>query len=205
MSDSKVLDIIITLRGAPDPLLGMMLDIARRCMSANGSAWQAHLQAELDTGLREAGIVAAPVTLAVNAALAEFFRPRKGLWFYDHQSFTDRVLTSARDDGSGNIEGCDHIDLPRAMYDREIIAEYLGGQYAFILNQVKTYLTVQANGEDGPLLTNGYANIFYVLGKGGVLFAVNVHWHSDKWRVRGWHLDEYGRWRAGHRIFRNKP
>ena len=99
MRDSKVLDIIITLRGAPDPLLGMMLDIARRCMSANGSAWQAHLQAELDTGLREAGIVAAPVTLAVNAATAEFFRPRKGLWFYDHKSFTDRVLTSARDDG----------------------------------------------------------------------------------------------------------
>jgi hypothetical protein len=57
------------------------------------------------------------------------------------------------------------------------------------------------NGEDGNLLTTGYANIFYVCVEGKVS-AVSVRWHSGirKWRVYAGPL--FGRrWHDGYRAF----
>ena len=151
------------------------------------------------------------VTPAVNADLLKFFHPRSGLWFYDYKSFTELVLTSSRDDGIAAIDECGHIDLPRSMHDSDIIAEYLGGseeeakKYALTLNQVKTYIAAQASGEDGPLLTSGRSNLFYVVGKNGLLCAVRVDFVSYKWCVVGWQLGLRGGWRTGCRFFHNKP
>jgi len=41
----------------------------------------------------------------------------------------------------------------------------------------------QKNGEDGVLLNNGYANIFYIRDQNGVLRAVRVYWDDGSWRV----------------------
>jgi hypothetical protein len=74
---------------------------------------------------------------------------------------------------------------------------------AFTLNQVWTYIATQLSG-DGKLLTNGYANIFYCLGKDGHLFAVSIYWGGDGWVVDDWRLSERDDWSAGRRVFRNK-
>ena len=64
-------------------------------------------------------------------------------------------------------------------------------------------IDLQPNGEDGELLNNEYANIFYVL-VNGVLVTINVRWDSDgrRWRVSDWSLGERCHWNADHRVFR---
>ena len=55
----------------------------------------------------------------------------------------------------------------------------------------------------GPLITGGYANIFYVRDSEGELRAVSVYWRAGD---RGWDVDAYSvasrsRWDAGDRVF----
>ncbi|MEK7195270.1 MAG: hypothetical protein AAB655_01085, partial [Patescibacteria group bacterium] len=67
--------------------------------------------------------------------------------------------------------------LSRSSVDGSIIAE-LGGEekaettLAEIFSLMAAQMAAQPSGESGPLLTNGYANIFYVRDAKGVLRAV---------------------------------
>lgn len=84
MNDSKVVETLIALRGAPEPLFGMMLDIVRRCTSENGSEWQKLFQQAIDTGLRAQPTVVAATpknTLVVLPSLT--FSERIALGRYD--------------------------------------------------------------------------------------------------------------------------
>lgn len=161
--------------------------------------------------------VLSPVTKALAVAertnvgmnLLEWFCPRDGLYFYTFESFKERVLTNARDDGTANIAKCNYIDLPHNMYDSEIITEYLGGEEevkkcAMTMKQVQSYLNKQWGGGKGDLLVDGKANLFYVLGKDDVLYVVFAYLDGDLWFLRVWFLGEHDNWRAGHRVFRNK-
>lgn len=63
-------------------------------------------------------------------------------------------------------------------------------------------LKEQSKGQDGVLLTNGYANIAYIKGNDGNLWAVDAHWDSVR---RCWFVSadsiEYPRiWRAGFQV-----
>jgi hypothetical protein len=59
----------------------------------------------------------------------------------------------------------------------------------------------QKNGEDGVILNNGYANIFYVKDESGVLRAVNVRWNDYGWSVDASSVEDPGRWRDGVQVF----
>jgi hypothetical protein len=140
-------------------------------------------------------------------SLAGYFCTRDGLYVYE--SFTKRVLPFAKETDTAVIDNCDYVGLRRNMSDTDIINTYLGGmeeakKNAFTLPQVRTYLDNQWNGEEEPLLTNGYANIFHVLGEGDVLFAVRVYRDCGRWNLRDWRLDEEHDWPVGVRIFLNK-
>lgn len=137
-----------------------------------------------------------------------YFKTRDGLYAWD--TFEKRILSGQKE--SMPYRGCEGMTssiLARNMTDQQIIDELLGGMeetcsHASTLDQIAAKIDLQPNGEDGELLNNGYANIFYVL-VNGVLFAVDVVWFSDhrEWHVNDWHLDEYGSWDAGGRVFRN--
>jgi hypothetical protein len=74
--------------------------------------------------------------------------------------------------------------LERNAYDREIIADLGGEEKAEVtLTEVWRLMERQANGQEGALLTNGWANIFYVRDVNGVLRAVVVYWHDVGWRA----------------------
>lgn len=87
--------------------------------------------------------------------------------------------------------------LMKFSVDGPILVE-LGDKAETTLAQIFALLERQANGEEGALLINGWANIFYVNGR-----AVDVYRHDDGWRVyagsvtgpSGWY------WRDGDRVF----
>jgi len=74
--------------------------------------------------------------------------------------------------------------LSRYSVDGPIIKE-LGGEAEAetILTEIFSLMEAQKNGEDGALLNNGYANIFYVRDTNGVLRTVRVHWDDVGWDV----------------------
>ncbi len=92
--------------------------------------------------------------------------------------------------------------LIKGSVDGPIIEE-LGGEAKAetTLSEMYTLLKEQSNGEDGVLLTNGYANIFYVHDTSGVLRAVNVIWFVGGWRVSAYSVVHPLDWNAGFQVF----
>ncbi len=124
----------------------------------------------------------------------EFFTTRKGLYLWNDMQ---RVLRDAQivEPTQGAVK-FRSFNLAKNAYDREIKTE-LPGNHEVELWQIAELIEAQKSGEDGPLLTNGYANIFYVAG-----YAVSVRWNAvdREWHVGGWALG-VGRWGAGGRVF----
>ena len=124
----------------------------------------------------------------------EFFQNRTGLYLWD--SFSNRILPNTTVQKPTGKVKLTSFDLTRNAYDCEIKAE-LSAKHEVELWHIGKLIEGQPDGKDGPLLNNGYANIFYV---GGLV--VFVYWHagSAKWHVRDWRLD-VGFWDAGRRVF----
>ena len=95
-------------------------------------------------------------------------------------------------------------ELRKSATNNQLIAE-LGGK-----DMVKTNLAymaqlirAQPQGQNGPLLTNGEANVFYVENCAGELGPVDCNWHSSrlKWEIIGNLFSYPSRWRAGEQFF----
>ena len=93
-----------------------------------------------------------------------------------------------------------HKDLERVMTDAEIEAS-LGDRHQFsetiLCHLLARLITAQPSGEEGELLSNGFANLFYTSS-----CVVSVRWGADyrEWDVYTWRRDD-DRWRAGNRVF----
>ncbi|OGH89435.1 MAG: hypothetical protein A2469_04530 [Candidatus Magasanikbacteria bacterium RIFOXYC2_FULL_40_16] len=87
--------------------------------------------------------------------------------------------------------------LNRRSVDGPIIKE-LGGEdkVKVTLSHVAALMLEQSNGERGALLTNSYADIFYVHD-----VAVNVYWLGFGWYVVAYSVGDPGGWNAGGRVF----
>ena len=93
-------------------------------------------------------------------------------------------------------------DLPLKEGEQSIIPE-LGGKAKAetTLSEMFSLMEKQKNGEDGVLLNNGYANIFYIRDQNGVLRAVSVRWYNDGWYVYANSVGDPDRWRGGFQVF----
>ena len=122
-----------------------------------------------------------------------------GIW----DNFTNWFLA-----GNGKIEeplGEQELrygNLTKDSVDGPIIQE-LGGEAKAetTLTELYELLKKQTNGEDGDLLTNGCANIFYIRDTSGVLRAVLVRWRVDGWRVLAYSVVSPYDCHAGRRVF----
>ena len=123
----------------------------------------------------------------------KFFTTQNNLYVWD--SFLEIMDVEKETE----IEIVDYFDLEKSYPDREI------EQKPVSLSTVRSLIEMQSNGEAGQLLTNGRANLFYVVGKNEELFVVNVSLDTDdrEWGVNAWRRGGYGRWPAGYRVFRN--
>lgn len=93
-----------------------------------------------------------------------------------------------------------YAKLLKSSVDGPILAE-LGDAQETALAQVYALMERQPKGESGALLTNGYANIFYIRDVNGTLRAVNVDSGSDGWGVFARSVDYPLRWRGDRRVF----
>lgn len=92
--------------------------------------------------------------------------------------------------------------LRQSSVDGPIITE-LGGEAKAetTLSETFSLMEKQGKGEDGVLLNNGYANIFYIKDSAGVLRAVDVHWYGGGWDVYADSVEHPFRWRVGDQVF----
>ena len=92
--------------------------------------------------------------------------------------------------------------LRQSSVDGPIITE-LGGEAKAetTLSEMFSLMEKQKNGEDGVLLNNGYANIFYINDFAGMLRAVVVGWGAGGWRVGVSSVEDPGRWGDGNHVF----
>jgi hypothetical protein len=92
--------------------------------------------------------------------------------------------------------------LRQSSVDGPIITE-LGGEAKAetTLSEMFSLMEKQKHGEDGVLLNNGWANIFYIKDNAGVLRAVGVVWCGGGWRVVADSVEYPSRWDDGGRVF----
>jgi hypothetical protein len=83
------------------------------------------------------------------------------------------------------------------------ILEELGGEAKAetTLSEMWDLMLKQAKGEKGDLLTNGYANIFYIRDSAGVLRLVRVCWYDDGWYVSAFSVEYPFWWHVGDQVF----
>jgi hypothetical protein len=138
----------------------------------------------------------------------EYFvtNPKKKIWV--SRKFT-RQITSAYSNPIKvrGIEGVTHFKSK--SNDTENISK-IGGEievrrYAFTPDQIADLIDLQLNCEEGELLTDGFWNIFYMVGKGGALLVVSLYFHSgcNRWGIDTWCLKDYNRWISNYRVFCN--
>lgn len=151
------------------------------------------------------GVVKDPAATFVTA---EYFTTRPGLWVSDE--FMSRI-TSAYPEAlvPRGLEGVESFDLESNLSDQDILSQ-MGGEVevrkcAVTPDQIVALIDLQPNGKPGKLLSNGYTNLFYVVGVGGTLFVVDVRWNAGlhEWNVSVCRLGEVGGWGASDRVFRN--
>lgn len=163
------------------------------------------LEITLIQRLKQAGTVTIPATTEKFVAKKRFIRDSAEVKFYGiWDNFTNWFLG-----GDGVVdkpsEACElhYADLTQASVDGPIIEE-LGGESKCqtTLSQIFGLLLKQPQGqEDGPLLTNGRANIFYVKDVEGSLCAVRVRWGGVGWSVGAYSVEDPSGWLAGSRVF----
>jgi len=129
----------------------------------------------------------------------DHFRPDNQNVTINHidENFKSRFLGLTQEAiGADAVVG---YELTKDSLDQAIIAE-LGANHQTTVSHLWFLLTKQANGENGALLTNGRANIFYIRGISGNLWAVTVDWDGRGWNVNAHSIDGL-RWYAGVRFF----
>ncbi|MBI3627878.1 MAG: hypothetical protein HY220_04035 [Candidatus Sungbacteria bacterium] len=94
-----------------------------------------------------------------------------------------------------------YASLTRNALDREIRQELGAEHEETTLAQINWLITHQSQGEPGPLLTDGRANIFYVKDAKGILRAVFVFRNACEWHLFARVVADPIRWYEGDRVF----
>lgn len=135
----------------------------------------------------------------------KFFHDRRDdVNLYVWGDFESRILASARPVSDQPSADLSAYILTNNMYDSEVRAQLPAG-YVFNLDDIwmiGAAIALQPKGESGKLLTNGYANLFYVQ-VGERVFAVDVRWRRGRgdWDVGAWGPGGRGPWFTAGQVF----
>ncbi len=138
------------------------------------------------------------VALTVSAAFdpQEYYQNRDGLYVWS--AFKERTLAKAKKVKEGAKFAVSSFKLLKYATD-ETIENALPKKHLFSESDVcaiiAELIAKQPKGEEGILIANGYANLFYTSA-----FVVCVGWGGGEWDVYAWGRDD-GEWRGGRRVF----
>ncbi len=90
--------------------------------------------------------------------------------------------------------------LLEGSLDADILAGIDREKRVITLGQLWEILKLQGGGQKGALLTNGWANIFYILDIHGNLWAVSALWYGDGWALYADSVGSPREWDADDRI-----
>ena len=179
-----------------------------KALEGRGEIFAGHIEAALEQALNtmvKSAFALAPLGDVV-VKIAEprhdpdtFYRSRQGLYVWD--GFRTLVVAKARPtDQADAAFTVNRAELTRDLTDEEIEAA-LPKEHLFsetdLCAIIAGLIAKQANGEEGALLNNGCANLFYTSSS-----VLRVRWRADsrEWLVRTWRRDGL-RWNAGLRVF----
>lgn len=195
------------LRRALREFLGLLKQLYTNLLGDEGEMWGN----ELKKFLRKEPCWGVKITKPAIINLATFFKTRDGLWVSDE--FRQRILAPALEmPETAPASVGEPYDLPRNMTDAQILEKV--GHKVFenpraLLLTLARLIDEQWGGKEGNLLTNGYANLFYVRGRNekgeSEVFAVDVDWDvgNGEWLVLACRLDDNA-WPEGFRAFPSK-
>lgn len=119
---------------------------------------------------------------------------------YIWDNFGDRFLDKVEQPFAGSTLKFGR--LYRSSVDWQIIAELGGEEKAeSTLTEAFSLMLVQGNGEPGPLLTNGFTNIFYVRDVGMVLRSISLRWMIYGWSITASSARDPNEWNCGNQVF----
>ena len=134
----------------------------------------------------------------------EYFQTRRGL--YVCVDFRDRILSVTKKTGKLPSAKITSYNIVKDSNNEKIRAElsknHIWKDASDFCSHLAGMIDRQPKGENGDLLNNGCVNIFYVRGKNGEVFAVNVYWGVGalEWYVNAYQLDD-GLGPAGRQAF----
>ncbi len=95
-----------------------------------------------------------------------------------------------------------YAKLSRPSIDISIITALGGEEKAeTTLTELFSLMQAQKNGESGSLLTNGWANIFYVKDVFEMIRTVCAYWYDDGWRVYAYSFTMSDSWNDHYQVF----
>ncbi|MDO8492765.1 MAG: hypothetical protein Q7S34_03945 [bacterium] len=144
------------------------------------------------------------VPVALDVFNPQNLKSRKDIWL--SAEFVEQVLSVAEPfQPTNDLTPPSGFDIIKPANDTEVRSEfpknhvYGASEFCYVAGKMTQ---AQPNDTSGTLLSNGYANIFYVIGKGGEVFAVGVSWYGGprQWDFRCARLGGSG-WDPGPRAF----
>ncbi len=124
--------------------------------------------------------------------------------FYLWPDFQDNYLGKIEENVGSATVAVHQLEKP--LRDDRIMAELgidLKTKKGVIkLAHFREMLKAQAQGQEGPLLVNGYANIVYIEDEKGVFWAVHADWSSSgrEWGIDANSLGSPNEWHGGNQV-----
>ena len=194
MSDKGMLDSIIpALLQVPNKYRGVVLNVNQRLAGEDALLWYSRFAKALREKLSKKEAAGRqyhflkPVTEAVTAVFdPRSLLERKDIWL--SPEFINSILSVAEPfQPTDDLPAPRGFDLVEPANDSDIRSEF-PKDHVYGVNEFcwRLYKMTEAqpSGTFGILLNNSFANIFYVVGKGGEVFAVSV-WDGGRrrWNV----------------------
>ena len=227
MSKDILGSLVRVLITVPEDRLGLVQDVALKLSNGEGEQWEEPLKrflrkescwsngevAQTPTPKPRTNLLEPVSTIVIPATTGTFVAKEKFIqdtgrkakvkisylgdnftaWFLSDDGKTEEPITE---------QTLRYGKLRKSSVDAPIITE-LGGEAKAetTLTEVFSLMEKQATGEEGVLLNNGWANLFYVKDQSGVLRTVRVSWGGDGWRVNADSVENPDRWGGGRRVF----
>lgn len=195
---------VVMARVALCDVRGLLIDTIEKLSGEDGTEWAERIKSALrkDDLLRRVTEVA--VTAIKKFVAADNFKVGNVGIVYLGDNFKTNFLGKIEKNVTNSILIVSRLE--KDSLDKDIRDEVGSDKEETYLAHLSELLTRQSKGESGVLLTNGYANIFYIRDAIGNVWAVGVRWYSF---YRGWVVSAHSvsfpsRWHDDNQVFSRK-